>query len=107
MPCGPGSPPGQGPLPPRPRLPTGVWLDPASPVHPVGALPLAMLEAPEGDRLVLLLCGPVTQGVQVVAHDGRVLQTLEQPAAFIGLAFSPDGRTLYASGGNQDVVYRY
>ena len=30
-----------------------------------------------------------------------------RPAAFLGIAFSPDGRTLYASGGNQDVVYRY
>jgi sugar lactone lactonase YvrE len=36
-----------------------------------------------------------------------VRQKLIQPAAFIGLAFSPDGRTLYTSGGNQDVVYRY
>src|SRR5208282_821127 len=34
-------------------------------------------------------------------------QTLVQAAAFLGLVFSPDGRTLYASGGNQDVVYRY
>jgi DNA-binding beta-propeller fold protein YncE len=25
----------------------------------------------------------------------------------VGLVFSPDGHTLYASGGNQDVVYRY
>ncbi|MGH7954877.1 MAG: SMP-30/gluconolactonase/LRE family protein, partial [Gloeomargaritales cyanobacterium] len=49
-----------------------------------------------------------TQGVQIVdSATGTVTQTLEQRAAFIGIAFSPDGRTLYASGGNQDVIYRY
>ena len=40
------------------------------------------------------------------AH-GTVLQTIPQPGAFLGLAFSNDGRTLYASGGNEDVIYRY
>src|SRR5262249_5062153 len=39
--------------------------------------------------------------------SGRVLQTLTQKAAFYGLAVSPDGKWLYASGGNEDVVYRY
>src|SRR4051794_4777889 len=91
----------------RPRLPTGVTLGPVGTLVDVGPLPLAMLLAPEGDRVVLLLCGWGQQGVQVVRRDGTVLQTLPQPAAFVGLAFSPDGKTLYASGGNQDVVYRY
>ena len=35
------------------------------------------------------------------------MQTLPQTAAFIGLAFSPDGKTLYASGGNDDAIYVY
>jgi YVTN family beta-propeller protein len=91
----------------RPRLPTGVSLGPVGTQVEIGPLPLAMLLAPEGDRVVLLLCGWRKQGVLVVGRDGTVLQTLDQPAAFVGLAFSPDGRTLYASGGNQDVVYRY
>src|SRR6185369_6091531 len=34
-------------------------------------------------------------------------QTVERPSMFLGLAFSPDGSTLYASGGNDDVVYFY
>jgi YVTN family beta-propeller protein len=91
----------------RPRLPTGARLEPAGTQVDVGPFPLAMLPAPEGDRVVLLICGAREQGVQVVGRDGQVLQMLVQPAAFVGLAFSPDGRTLYASGGNQDVVYRY
>ena len=32
---------------------------------------------------------------------------LTAAAAFLGLTFGPDGKSLYASGGNEDVVYRY
>jgi DNA-binding beta-propeller fold protein YncE len=90
------------------RLPTGVRLDPAGGLWDVGQFPLAMLPSPEGSRVVLLLNGYREQGVQVVdPGSGRVTQTLTQPAAFIGAAFDHAGRTLYASGGDQDVVYRY
>jgi YVTN family beta-propeller protein len=71
-------------------------------------MPLAMVFSPDSSRILVLLCGYREQGIQVVDPVvGAVTQTLVQPAAFIGLAFSPDGRSLYASGGNQDVVYRY
>ncbi len=90
------------------RLPTGNVLDPAGSSVPVGSLPLAMEFAPDGQHVVLLLNGWREQGVQVVDRfSGEVTQTLLQDAAFLGLTFSPDGRSLYASGGNQDVVYRY
>ena len=89
------------------RLPTGVRLDPAAPLHDVGQMPLAMVDAPESDRVVMLLNGWHDEGIQVVERaSGRVLQTVPLPAAFLGLAFSPDGQTLYASGGNTDVIYR-
>jgi YVTN family beta-propeller protein len=89
------------------RLPTGQTLDPAGALTTIGQMPLAMIPAPDGRRLVLLLNGYRDQGVQVVDRQGAVTQTITQEAAFIGLAFSRDGRTLFASGGNQDVVYRY
>ena len=90
------------------RLPTGVHLDPAAPSIELGSMPLAMAFSPDSARVVVLLCGFREQGIQVVdpaAHNVR--QTLVQPAAFLGLAFTPDGRSLYTSGGNEDVVYRY
>src|SRR4029079_5338530 len=91
-----------------PRLPTGVSLDPAAPMVTVGAMPLTARLAPDGIQVVLSLSGYGNQGLQVVDRttDG-VHPVVEQPSAFVGLAFSPDGRTLYSSGGNQDVVYRY
>ncbi|MEO7043567.1 MAG: bifunctional YncE family protein/alkaline phosphatase family protein [Gemmatimonadaceae bacterium] len=89
-------------------LPTGVRLDPVSASITLGSMPLAMAVSPTGDRVVVLLNGWREQGFQVVDRaSGRVLQNVSQAAAFIGVAFSVDGKTLYVSGGNQDVVYRY
>jgi sugar lactone lactonase YvrE len=70
-------------------------------------MPLGMIPSPDGRRVVLLLAGWREHGLQVVDRAGTVMQTVAQAAAFVGLAFSPDGRTLYTSGGNSDVVYRY
>src|SRR5215212_1554838 len=89
-------------------LPTGVCLDGAGRSFDVGNMPLAMALSPEGDRIALSLNGWREQGLQIIERDtGRIAQTITQPGAFFGLAFSPDGKTLYASGGNEDVVYRY
>ena len=90
------------------RLPTGARLDPAGVSHDLGSMPLAMALSPEKDRIVVLLNGWRQQGIQVVERSsGRVLQTIPLPAVFLGLTFSPDGRSLYVSGGNQDVIYRF
>lgn len=90
------------------RLPTGNVLDPAGTSVGVGSLPLAMEVSPDGRHAVLLLNGWREQGLQVVDRfTGQVVQTVPQAAAFLGLAFGPDGRSLWTSGGNQDVVYRY
>jgi len=90
------------------QLPTGATLDPVAPSHGVGNFPTAAVLSPEGDRVVLLLCGwrQPGEGIQVVDRKtGAVEQTLPLNAAFLGLAFAPDGKTLYASGGNDDVVH--
>ncbi|HEX9311109.1 MAG TPA: bifunctional YncE family protein/alkaline phosphatase family protein [Gemmatimonadaceae bacterium] len=71
-------------------------------------MPLAMALSPEKNRIIVLLNGWREQGIQVVDRSsGRVLQTVPLPAVFLGVAFSPDGRSLYVSGGNQDVIYRF
>ena len=89
-------------------LPTGVCLDAAGRSFAVGNMPLAMIPSSEGDRFVVSLSGWREQGLQVVEpKTGEITQTLPQPSAFLGLAFSPDGKTLYASGGNEDAIYVY
>ena len=89
------------------RLPTGVRLDPEGGIVDVGNFPLAMTLTPDGRYALLLLSGWREQGLQVLDRSsGRVTATVSLPAAFLGLALAPDGHTVYASGGNQDVVYR-
>ncbi len=41
------------------------------------------------------------------AAKPKLVQVIQQPNAHVGLVFSPDGRTLYAAGGNDDAVYAY
>ena len=90
------------------RLPTGARLDPAGRSFDVGSMPLAIALSPDNRSIVVLLNGWREQGIQVLDRGtGKVVQDLLQPAAFLGLVFSPDGKSLYASGGNEDVVYRY
>ena len=92
----------------QPHLPTGARLDPAGRSIDVGSMPLAIALSPDEKSIVVLLNGWREQGIQVLDRgSGRILQTLMQPAAFLGLTFSPDGKSLYTSGGNEDVVYRY
>ena len=95
-------------IPEAARLPTGLRLDTVGTTSDLGNLPVRIVPAPDGRHLIVLLSGWREQGLQVVDREsGRVVQTLPQAAAFFGLVFSPDGKELYASGGNEDVVYRY
>jgi YVTN family beta-propeller protein len=87
-------------------LPTGRTLDPAGVTKPMGGGAFTMVAAP-GGGYVALLSGWKMQGLQVLDESGTVLQTVEQTAAFVGAAFSPDGTQLWTSGGDADVVYRY
>jgi YVTN family beta-propeller protein len=90
------------------RLPTGVRLDPSGRSMPVGNMPLAALPSRDGRYLVLSLGGWREQGIEIVDRTrARVAQRLEQPGAFLGLAWSADAHALYASGGVADVVYEY
>ena len=90
------------------QLPTGVKLNPAGRSFDIGNMPLAMKFSPDKRYIVVCLSGWREQGIQIVeVATGRVVQTLPQPAAFLGVAFSPDGSTLYVSGANEDAVFRY
>ena len=90
------------------RLPTGARLDPAGRSSPLGNMPLAAILSPDGHNIVVSLSGWREQGLQVVNRQtGAIVQRIPQSGAFVGLAFSTDGSTLYASGGVTDRVYIY
>ncbi|PYQ48165.1 MAG: hypothetical protein DMF59_16895 [Acidobacteria bacterium] len=90
------------------QLPTGATLDPAGRAIAVGNFPLAMSLAPDGKHVIVVLSGWKTQGLQVVdIESGAITQTIEKPATFLGITFSPDGKNAYVSGGNDDVIYAY
>ncbi|HJT17021.1 MAG TPA: YncE family protein, partial [Thermoanaerobaculia bacterium] len=85
---------------------TGVQLDPAGSVIDLGSMPIGMAVAPGGDKIAVVLSGWREQGVQIVdVKTQRVTQTLTQPAAFLGAAFSSD--KLFVSGGNDDSIFVY
>lgn len=90
-----------------PRLPNGLTINPAGRLFDVGNMPLSAIQASDGN-IVLLLSGFREQGVQIVdPRAGKILQTVPQGSAFLGLTFSSDGKMLYASGANEDAVYEY
>lgn len=100
---------------PRPdgtaTAPTGYGIAPAGTQTNLGDLPLDAALSPDRSTLAVVNAGQATQSLQLVdAATGRVTQTVPYPnpkAVFTGLAFSPDGRALYVSGGGQNVVRRY
>jgi DNA-binding beta-propeller fold protein YncE len=105
LPCA--APSGQTPVFTSP-LPTGVRLDAVGNAIELGSLPLNVVVARSGDKAVVVLGGWREQGIQVVDLKTRqVTQTLLQDGAFYGAVFSPDGRTLYVSGGNTDTLFIY
>ena len=89
-------------------LPTGVRLDAEGETVELGSMPLNVVPALSGDKSVVVLSGWREQGIQVIDLKTRqVTQTLLQDGAFYGAAFSPDGSTLYVSGGNTDMLFIY
>ncbi|MFL5254522.1 MAG: WD40 repeat domain-containing protein, partial [Rhodopila sp.] len=90
--------------------------------HPDGAI--ASTLSPDGKTLAVMTSGYNTlddkqgnllgNGAEfVILYDvsspraPAKKQTLRPPNTFVGLAFSPDGKTLYVSGGNDDQVLIY
>src|SRR5215470_6726057 len=89
-------------------LSTGVRLDPVGEFVDLGSVPLGMAVSPDGNYAAVVLSGWREQGLQIVDLKARkVTQTLEQPAAFLGVVFARDGKRLYVSGGNDDSIFVY
>jgi DNA-binding beta-propeller fold protein YncE len=89
-------------------LATGVRLDPEGDFIDLGSMPLALTLSPDRREAIAVLNGWREQGLQVIDLASKtVKQTLTQDAAFYGVSFSADGKELYVSGGNEDLIYCY
>jgi DNA-binding beta-propeller fold protein YncE len=92
------------------QLPNQWSLRPAGKHLPLGDFPVNIALHPKGRWLAALHAGYGTHEVAVIdvtAGKESVVSRVTLPQTFYGLAFSPDGRTLYASGGEFEVVYAF
>ena len=88
------------------QLPNGWKLSPAGAATALGDLPLNLQISPDGRLAAVVNAGWGQNSVQLLdAATGQLLDTRVVPAAWAGLAFAPDGRTLYASGGQHNRIH--
>src|SRR6478736_6057031 len=89
-------------------LPNGWKLSPAGTSLPLGDLPLNMVVAPNKKIAAVTNNGQSVQSIQLVDISNEVVtDTKEIGKAWLGLVFSADSKTLYASGGNDNWVIRF
>ncbi len=92
----------------RVMLPNGWSLTPAGRSLTLGDLPLNMAVSPSGKLLAVTNNGQSTQTIQLInTQNEKVLASVEIPKSFYGLKFSGDGKSLYASGGNDNTIWKY
>ncbi len=90
------------------RLPNQWALQPAGKQIPLGDFPVNLVLHPSGRWIVALHAGFGTHEVAVVSLQGTtqsVVCRVPIDQAFQGICFAPDGKTLFASGGEQEVVH--
>ncbi|MFN8060524.1 MAG: SMP-30/gluconolactonase/LRE family protein [Vicinamibacterales bacterium] len=107
----------RGPAPPRypgyqgqgiTLLPNGWKISPAGQHLQVGDLPLSSAPTPDGRFLVVSTNGYTRPSLNVVDLEHRYIsQRLPVDHAWLGLAWHPDGKRLYASGASQNTVNEF
>lgn len=100
-----------GPKGDRAVTPIGYGVTPAGTQTTVGHLPLNAALNPNGKTLLLTNNGQATQSVQLVdVASGKITQTIEYKSpesVYVGLAWSPDGKTAYASAAANSKIRVY
>ena len=86
-------------------LPNGWRIDPAGRHIGVGTLPLAVVQSPDGCCAVVTSNGYATPTITVVDIERmQARQVFETGNGWLGLAWSPDGKRLYSSAGNDNAI---
>jgi DNA-binding beta-propeller fold protein YncE len=89
-------------------LNSGWRVKPAGVQIPLDTLPMASLLSKDGRFLVVLNGGYQPPSLSVLdTKDGHEIGRTPLTDAWLGLAFSPNGRTLWVGGGSQASVYEF
>jgi len=89
----------------RVKLPNGWNITPIGNTLPLGDLPLNIAVSPSGRMIAVTNNGVGVQSVQLFdAVKNKLLDSVVMSKAWLGLEFSSDGRKLYASGGNDNMI---
>jgi len=89
-------------------LPNGWALTPAGRHLDLGDLPLNLAISPDGRFMVATNNGQSGHSLSLVdVETFTAVQTVTLPRAWYGLAWHPDGKTLYASGGYDNCIRIY
>ena len=89
-------------------LPTQWSLRPAGQQIGMGDFPVQVVTHPVEPFLAVLHAGYGEHEIVIVGtDDDRIVSRVTIPQAFYGLCFSADGRRLYSSGGDQEVVHAF
>jgi YVTN family beta-propeller protein len=90
------------------QLPNGWKLTPVGKSLSLGDLPLNIAVCPSKKLLAVTNNGQSIQTIQLIdAANYRILDSVEIKKSWLGLVFSADGKSLYASGGNDNLIIRY
>jgi DNA-binding beta-propeller fold protein YncE len=92
------------------RLPNQWSLRPVGRQLLLGDFPVNLALHPDGHYLAALHAGYGTHEIIIVDIQNRrqrIVSRVSLPQTFYGLCFSPDGKTLYASGAEYETVHRF
>ncbi len=94
-------------------LPSGRFITPAGKTIRITHDPFGLSVSPDGKKAVTLHNGVITlidiasmNGIRVPAYGKKIASPLPN-GSFLGVAFSPDSKTLYLSGGDNGAVIVY
>jgi len=89
-------------------LPNGWRLTPVGKLVPLGDLPLNIAVSPTGKLAAITNNGESDQTIQLFDIEKEViLDSVIIKKSWLGLTFTDDGKYIYASGGNDNIVIRY
>ena len=92
----------------RVTLPNGWSLTPPDHSIELGDLPMNMVVSPSGKLLAVMNSGYGEQSIMLIdAAQKKILSKIRIPKSWYGLKFGNDGKHLYASGGNDNLIRIY